>query len=69
MAAKARRRIVVVRMEMELIDGAHFNHNDLYLTDEEATELAVRSFIDVIRQIPDDQLGDYIQTKVIEEDT
>ena len=48
-------RVVRCTIEMDLVEGEHFNPTDTPSTDEETTYMAVSSFVDTLRQIIEDE--------------
>ncbi len=62
-------KTVRVTLELDLVDGVHFNPEDKYLTKDEMRSEAVLSFIDWIDswcgEDSKDNLQEYIQTKLI----
>lgn len=61
-------RVIKCTIEMELIEGEHFNYPNYNLTDENAIKSASRSFLDMINNIDNSgDLEDYVQAKIIED--
>lgn len=63
-------RVVRCTIQMDLIEGHHFNPLDDEVSDEQAIQWAVFSFLDMIGiKEEDDNIGimDYVQTKIVEE--
>lgn len=57
-------RVIKCTIEMELIEGEHFNPDGMeQLTDEEAKEAAISSFRDILMN---DDISGYIQTRIVE---
>jgi hypothetical protein len=53
---------------MDLVDGEHFNYEYDVITDEEAKMRAKNSFVDMIKQINDEnELEDWVEVEIVEE--
>lgn len=60
-------RIVRCTIEMDMIEGEHFNPTFKDISDLEASGFAISNFLDVINSL--DNMGDlreYVQTKIVE---
>lgn len=60
-------RIVKCVIEMEYFEGEHFNIKGLEINDERARTMAALSFLADVRNMSDDDLFQYVQTRIIEE--
>ena len=62
-------RIIRCTIELDLVEGTHFNPNNKEISDEDALNSANRSFCDIVRDIADYwvHLYEYIQTKIVED--
>lgn len=59
-------RTIRCTIEMELIEGDHFNGLLDKISDEEAIYCAESNFLDMIAVMEPDTLLDFVQTKIIE---
>jgi hypothetical protein len=65
--SNAEGRTVRCTIEMDLIEGEHFNAVGYRYIDEDVATVAKRSFIDTIHgMLVEDELTEYVQCKVIE---
>jgi hypothetical protein len=62
----SRPRIIRVKIEMELEEGEHFNHNLRTISDDAAVKLATESFIFIVTN--DTDINEYVQAKRLKED-
>lgn len=60
-------RIIRCTIEMELIEGEHFNALLNDLTDAQAEDYAAANFLDMITTMEVEDVSEYIQTKIIED--
>lgn len=58
-------RVVRCWVELDMVEGEHFNISNMNLSDEDVQIAAKTSFIDTIQNL--DDLDDYIMTKIVEE--
>ncbi len=60
-------RLVKCVIEMEYFEGEHFNIKGLEINDERARTMAALSFLADVRSMSDDDLFEYVQTRIVEE--
>jgi hypothetical protein len=66
-------RVVQCTIEMNLVEGEHFNISNMNLSDEDCINAAVASFVDMIQQAVEGENGwtldqdSWVQAKIVED--